>query len=679
MLPAVSEKIARMSSSTNSISTKSKKSSKKAKHEKKSKKSKKKHRRTKRKSSDSDDGSTDSDSSERKIRKKNRKHRSSSDASDSSDSKDEWVEKGSSSSKMTVTVTETTQSTPVVRDDWMSGMTMATFTKKDVDEKPKTERKDIDSYDPSNSARELNPFWKNGGGGLPTFQKPTSDSDDDSHRKARRHVQQQHERKGNWRKKSDGQQSSRHRNRSKSRSRTPERRQEPRRSKTRSPRKKTPSPPPKQLKAEQTSHLNFLTDQQMNELGAKIIKAEIMGNDELAQTLKLKLEAARTYRQAHKEELLARKTEQQQHKKAEAETVLLTNTNSKGASRPVHLNSEQWGGRQGRKTKSKKVETHVDGDRIRYFADDDKYDIKQMVSLSLHISGDFSGNQVSIRFQFEREKFATGNDQEEQFANIAGQHKNPNDDLDDIFAEKVRQNISEAEQDERNRSRAIRQHQDMQRTLDTCDKCFDSERMERQLIVSMGTRVYLSLPWHEPLQPGHCLIVPQQHVSCATQLDEDVWQEVVDYQKALWRMFQSRQQDVIFFETARYLHKRPHMVIHCVPNANFELAPFYFKKAIQESEREWSTNKKLVTLKEKTVRQSVPKGLPYFWVQFGVDTGFAHVIEEQDRFPSNFAQETIGGLLNLDARLWRRPRREQNPIPKVKQFGDWWKPFEIEN
>ena len=142
-------------------------------------------------------------------------------------------------------------------------------------------------------------------------------------------------------------------------------------------------------------------------------------------------------------------------------------------------------------------------------------------------------------------------------------------------------------------------------------------------------------------------------------------------------MFKSRSQDVIFFETVSFLHKRPHMVINCIPNKDFELAPFYFKKAIQESEREWSTNKQLVTLKEKDVRRSIPKGLPYFWVHFGVEIGFAHVIEEQDRFPSNFAQEIIGGLLNLDPRVWRRPRREQNPIPKVKQFADWWKPFDM--
>lgn len=395
MLPSVSEKIARMSGSgpNSCLSTKPKKSSKKSKHEKKSKKSKKekKHRRHKHKSSDSDDTS-DSDGTEQKIRKKKRKHRSSSNASDSSNSDgEEWVEKStcSSSSKPTVTETETKSISPIVRDDWMSGMSLGTFTKKDVDDKPKPERKDIDSYDPSKSARELNPFWKNGGTGLPTFQKPTSDSDDDTRRKvARHHVHSaRHDRKGNWRKKSEQQSASRHR--SKSRSRTPERRRpkDRRRSRTRSPVQKTspPPPPPNESRAEQSasSHLNFLTDAQMNELGAKIIKAEIMGNDDLAQTLKVKLEAARSYRQTHKEEVLARKSEQmlhEQHTKLQAETVLLTTTNSKGASRPVHLNSEQWGGRQGRKTKSKKAETHVDGDRVRYFADDDKYDIKQMVS-----------------------------------------------------------------------------------------------------------------------------------------------------------------------------------------------------------------------------------------------------------------------------------------------------------
>lgn len=67
----------------------------------------------------------------------------------------------------------------------------------------------------------------------------------------------------------------------------------------------------------------------------------------------------------------------------------------------------------------------------------------------------------------------------------------------------------------------------MAKTLDSCDRCFGTAKMEKQLLVAMGTAVYLALPWYEGLLPGHCQIVPVQHVTCATELDEDVWTEVV--------------------------------------------------------------------------------------------------------------------------------------------------------
>ena len=82
------------------------------------------------------------------------------------------------------------------------------------------------------------------------------------------------------------------------------------------------------------------------------------------------------------------------------------------------------------------------------------------------------------------------------------------------------------------------------------------------------------------------------------------------------------------------------MVIHCVP-IPFEishLAPIYFKKAIMECEKEWAQNKKCVDITEMNVRRAIPKGLPYFMVNFGLDNGFAHVIEDEKHFPENFAQ-----------------------------------------
>ena len=65
----------------------------------------------------------------------------------------------------------------------------------------------------------------------------------------------------------------------------------------------------------------------------------------------------------------------------------------------------------------------------------------------------------------------------------------------------------------------------------------------------------------------------------------------------------------------------------------------YFQKAIQECEQEWSHNQKLVKLsQERGLRRSIPKGLPYFHVDFGMENGFAHVVEDEAYFPANFAQ-----------------------------------------
>ncbi|XP_031629109.1 CWF19-like protein 2 homolog [Contarinia nasturtii] len=667
ILPSVSKKIDEQSTETSSSRKKEKKSKKSKKAKKSSKKNKKEKKKSKKRKYSSSGESDNSSEEEGRIskRKQKRKHfsdASSSSSSDSESDEESWVEKDKHDENHSQHAEEKKVAAPLQRDDWLSGFSSIPTFSKSKEERKKDERKGIDAYEPGKCARELNPYWKDGGDGLPkAFAKPKYESDDDEQdqRRVYQSKPNHRERQSNWKKKTEPSTSTTTQDRAPRRE--PQRRSSSSSSSSDASRSPSPAPASEPSKP-QASRQDFLTDQQMNELGAKLVKAEIMGNDELANELKEKLDRARKYRTEHKSEVMAKSFERRaggaQKKQDKEDSVVLSTTNSKGMSRPVAKfrdDSDLWGGRAGRKVKKQKVETHADGERVRYFADDDRYDIKQM---------------------FESEKFTSAADQDMQFANIAGKHKNPNDDLEDIFADKVRKNISEHDVDKKERDRAIREHQEMERTLNACDKCFDSAKLEKQLIVSLGKNVYLSLPWHEGLTSGHCLIAPLAHVACSTQLEDDVWQEIRELMTALNRMFSSRKQDVIFFETVRYLHRRPHMVIHCVPSNEFEMAPFYFKKAIQESEAEWSTNKQLVSLKDRDVRRAIPKGLPYFWVNFGMDSGFAHVIEDQEQFPNNFAQEIIGGLLNLDARLWRRPRKIHNPIPKVKQFADWWKLFD---
>lgn len=48
------------------------------------------------------------------------------------------------------------------------------------------------------------------------------------------------------------------------------------------------------------------------------------------------------------------------------------------------------------------------------------------------------------------------------------------------------------------------------------------------------------------------------------------------------------------------------------------------------------------------MRKAVPKGFPYFAVDFGLHAGYAHVIENVDRFPKNFAYVLFLRLFQLN-------------------------------
>lgn len=406
MLPSVSKRI---DEQTSAALGSSKKKEKKPKKSKKSEKSSQKHKREKKKSkkrkysssSDSDDSSEEEERvSKRKRKRKHFSDASSSSSSDSESEEESWVEKDQIDDKNTKkneVEQKKKDEVPLQRDDWMSGFTGFTKSKEPKESKSE-ERKGIDAYEPGKSVRELNPYWKDGGDGLPkAFAKPNYDSDDDQADTRRSYQPKQfgRERQSNWRKKTEQQS---HPSRSVSKEYDAPKKESRRRSSSSSSSSsasRSPSSVPKSNEASSaplTSRDDFLTDQQMNELGAKFVKAEIMGNDELAQELKEKLDRARKFRSEHKNEVLAKSFERRagagvKSRKDKEGAVVLSTTNSKGMSRPVaksQNDSDLWGGRAGRKAKKQKpAETHVGGERVRYFADDDRYDIKQMVSFQM--------------------------------------------------------------------------------------------------------------------------------------------------------------------------------------------------------------------------------------------------------------------------------------------------------
>ncbi|XP_022114630.1 CWF19-like protein 2 [Pieris rapae] len=576
--------------------------------------------------------------------KKNKKHKKSKrskqkhkadDSDTNSSASDKWVEKA--------------QNKDSGHDEWMSmsGM-IKTYTKDDIKPKLEKPKAHIDSYNPSTSSRELNPYWKDGGSGLPQtpeqfrkakpFVKPSDDEDSFFSKKNKTedlYCHQQtniatnnlnlsdYKRSRNWRKDRED----------KLKCESFEKNEETKVQK---------------MENIEKSNSAFLSDEKMNKLGAKIVKAEIMGDHQLVCKLKEKLEAAREYRKNNPVNI------------NEDDGIMLISTSASGSSRPLVKNLYDGDSRS--KGGKRKAETHDIGGRCKYFSNDDKYNLSEM---------------------FQQEKYGTNYDADAELAKISNKSKNPNDDLEDIFVDEISKNRNDAKDSERERQKAINQSVKLEKSLDGCEHCFDSKNMIKHLVVSCGNKVYMAVPARKSLVKGHCTLTTIQHYTCVTALDEDVWEEIMVYRKLITQFFNSQNKDVVFYETAMKLHRYPHVVINCVPLPRDvgDMASIYFKKALLECEAEWSMNKKVVDLKGKNIRKGIPKGLPYFWIDFGVDPGFAHVIEDQSMFPKTFAEEIIAGMLDLDHTVWKNPQREYGELQrkKVMEFVNEWKPFERSN
>ncbi|XP_053312444.1 CWF19-like protein 2 [Spea bombifrons] len=423
-----------------------------------------------------------------------------------------------------------------------------------------------------------------------------------------------------------------------------------------------PSPCPETFKPPQ---VQILSEEEMNKLGAKIVKAELLGNMELASKLRSQLEEAR---QQSKDRTLRQtttdvKSDREGAAPKEENEILLVRTDQSGRSWPVNATADAAESKGGRR-KRQMVPTHVDKERVRYFHDDDNQSLRDLV---------------------QREKMGTAEDQNRMFMRMASKFMEKTDQdyytLDDMFVSKAAKKERLGEEDERERQQAISQHRRLAARMEKCAYCFDNAELPKHLIIAIGAKVYLCLPNHVSLTEGHCLIVPCQHYTATTLLDEDIWNEIQMFRKALVKMFEARDLDCVFLESNISMKKRFHLVYECIPLPKEvgDMAPIYFKKAIMESDEEWSMNKKLIDLSSKDIRKSVPKGLPYFSVDFGLQGGFAHVVENEHKFPHYFGKEIIGGMLDLEPRVWRKALREnfEDQRKKVLQFAQWWKPFDF--
>ncbi|KAF1411556.1 CWF19-like protein 2, partial [Spheniscus humboldti] len=209
--------------------------------------------------------------------------------------------------------------------------------------------------------------------------------------------------------------------------------------------------------------------------------------------------------------------------------------------------------------------------------------------------------------------------------------------LDDMFVSKAAKRARSGEEEEIQRRKAIHEHQQLAARMEKCPYCFDSSELSKHLIIAIGTKGNVFFFFFKKKQTkNNCVIGMNSGRIMVSRVNTS--QDM--FRNALVKMFEAKDLDCVFLETNMSMKKRYHMVYECIPLPKEvgDVAPIYFKKAIMESDEEWSVNKKLIDLSSKDVRKSVPKGLPYFSVDFGLQGGFAHVIEDQHKFPHYFGK-----------------------------------------
>ncbi|PNY29748.1 Pre-mRNA-splicing factor cwf19 [Tolypocladium capitatum] len=264
------------------------------------------------------------------------------------------------------------------------------------------------------------------------------------------------------------------------------------------------------------------------------------------------------------------------------------------------------------------------------------------------------------------------------------------DDLEymDENAEKLAKRVHKSEINLKNM--AVNEFQKMDRLLESCALCHHEDRGQPPLapVVSLGTRVYLTLATEPEVSEGGAVIVPMTHRGNLLECDDDEWEEMRNFMKSLMRLYHDQGRDVIFYENAAAPHRHMHAAMTAVPIPYEEgaTAPAYFREAILSSDDEWSQHRKIIDtaalardgLGRMAFRRSIAKEMPYFHVWFGLDGGLGHVVENVHRWPrrDSFAREVIGAIVGAEPWVVNKQGRWVREDARVDGWRKGWRRFD---
>ena len=127
-----------------------------------------------------------------------------------------------------------------------------------------------------------------------------------------------------------------------------------------------------------------------------------------------------------------------------------------------------------------------------------------------------------------REKMGEDEDFDRDFAERIAKDGKFRADLDYLDEQSDRMARKIVRSDDKLKQHAVSDYKKVSSALEKCAYCYqdDGKTAPKVAMVSLGNKTYLGLTEKMEMVKGHCVIVPIQHVNNSLEMDDDAWEEV---------------------------------------------------------------------------------------------------------------------------------------------------------
>lgn len=311
----------------------------------------------------------------------------------------------------------------------------------------------------------------------------------------------------------------------------------------------------------------------------------------------------------------------------------------------------------------------------------------------------FRKNEIDLTISemVHQERHSTGTDDEvKTFLRNTKRHRkllkdDKKDDYDDAQIQQYRElSTNQGKYEERivrrEQQRQVARHDQLQAYTKRCWWWLDAPTFDRRKLLALGDHV--SMVWTPSARSigasRHFYLVPIKHASSLVQCDQEVWNELDRFQAALRGMYPD--QSLICTETvlpSKQSFWQTKLEVMLVPKTVAQDSPLYFQSALQQQAEEWGTHQKVMDTTIKGLRRTVPSQFPYVYLQYDTNskknrTGGCAQIIESDRFPVEFAIDTVLGMMVEDPLRFRKKKTDGTTGEQqhIREFLNKWKQFD---